>query len=109
MYELLEQGNSDHKHIFLSALLETLSAARLRADQAYAGPMQRMYQRIVSSTYTVFIQIVAVATINFAPSSVRLLIEGSYYLFRMRAMIDTAACMRYVYIYTYVCRATPTR
>ena len=30
--------------------------------------------------YTVFIRIVAVATINFAPSSVRLLIEGGSYL-----------------------------
>ena len=54
---------------------------------------------------TVFIRIVAVATIIYAPSSVRLLIEGGYYLFRARAMIDTAA----LHIYTYECRATPTR
>ena len=37
---------------------------------------------------------------NFALSSVRLLIEGGYYLFRARAIIDTAARMRYVYILT---------
>ena len=41
--------------------------------------------------YTVFIRIVAVATINFAPSSVRLLIERGYYLFRARA------CVTYTY------------
>ena len=33
---------------------------------------------------TVFIRIVAAATVNFAPSSARLLIEGGYDLFRTR-------------------------
>ena len=49
---------------------------------------------------TLFIRIVAAATINFAPSSMRLLIEGGYYSFRARAMIDTAARIHYVYIRT---------
>ena len=55
---------------------------------------------------TVIIRIVAAATINFAPSSVRL-IEGGYYLFRARAMIDTAARMRYVYIRKYAGQRPP--
>ena len=62
---------------------------------------------LCSKQSTVFIRIVAAATINFAPSSVRLLIEGGYYLFRARAMIDTAARMRYVYIRTYAGNAHP--
>ena len=54
---------------------------------------------------TVFIRIVAAATINFAPSSVRLLIEGGSYsraatIYFARAMIDTATRMRYIYIRT---------
>ena len=57
--------------------------------------------------YTVFIRIVAAATINFAPSSVRLLFEGGYYLFRVRAMIDTAVRIRYVYICTYAEQRPP--
>ena len=57
--------------------------------------------------YRIYSNIVAAATINFAPSSVRLLIEGGYYLFRARAMIDTAARMRYVYIRTYAGQRPP--
>ena len=61
---------------------------------------------------TVFIRIVAAANINFAPSSVRLLIEGGSYsraatIYFARAMIDTAARMRYVYIRTYAGQRPP--
>ena len=57
---------------------------------------------------TVFIWIVAVATINFAPSSVQPLIEGGYYSFHVRAMIDMQRAHAFR-IYTYVRRVTPTR
>ena len=66
----------------------------------------------MQSDSTVFIRIVAAATINFAPSSVRLLIEdGSYSraatIYFARAMIDTAVRMRYVYIRTYAGQRPP--
>ena len=41
------------------------------------------------------------------PPAIRLLIEGGYYLFRARAMTDTAARMRYVYIRTYAGQRPP--
>ena len=52
------------------------------------------------------------ATINFAPSSVRLVIEGGSYSraatnYFARAMNDTAARMRYVYIHTYAGQRPP--
>ena len=63
------------------------------------------------SPTTVFIQIVAVATINFVPSSVRLLIEGGYYTFHAHvhthAMIVTAARACVPYIWTYVGHRPP--
>ena len=38
-----------------------------------------LFPEKLTLSYTVFIRIVAAATINFAPSSVRLLIEGGSY------------------------------
>ena len=66
---------------------------------------------------TVFIRIVAVATINFVPFFIRLLIEGGYYTFCARvrvhthayAMIATAAraCVPYIRTRTYIGHRPP--
>ena len=72
-----------------------------RAPQFGIKSNYRIYSNSIVALY------IAAATINFAPSSVRLLIEGGYYLFRARAMIDTAARMRYVYIRTYAGQRPP--
>ena len=69
---------------------------------------------VISAACTVFIRIVATATINFAPSSVRLLIEGGSYsrvatIHFARAMIDAAACMRSARIRMYIGQRPPNK